>query len=119
MDTTQVLKALEAELRELDTKKSELARAIETIRRIIVIGSPETASPSRSVMRANMTVEDAAIACLREVGHKMKTADIAARLGKPTNPIFTALTRSAKKADGPVVKSGPGTWALREWKRAA
>lgn len=118
MDSTEVLSALEAELRVLDQKRAELAHAIETIRPIITgKASPKTASAvQRRRRRGKVSLGDKAVEHLRKVGQPMNTRDLAAAVGNPSkNPrsqygtLFSALSRKLK--DGTVKRAGSGLWA--------
>ena len=89
MDSIEVLTTLEAELRKLDVQRADLARAIETIRRIIVVGRPETArQPGSPVAPAEgKTTADRAIAYLQSVGGRAKMKALVEAVGNPSrNP---------------------------------
>lgn len=76
-----------------------------------------------STMFRAMSIPDAAIKLLRLRDKPMKNPEIAAELkdgglimnsAQPVNTVGSVLTRRSKEV-GDIVKTGRGTWALREW----
>jgi len=117
VDSAEVLKALEAELRALDAKRAELARAIETIRGIIVVGKPETRSKSTQADE-KATLAGRAVAYIRKSGGRAKMTDIVAAIGdkgkderSQYGSIYGALKRRAED-DSNLTLAEPGVWQV-------
>jgi len=130
MESTELLTALEAELKAIDAKRGELAEAIETIRGIIVIGKPTTkpASPvaakavpkPRRKRNKATSCADRAIGVIEKAGRPVKMSELIEAIGDPKKDrqgnygnIFSALTRRAK-SDKSVALVSPGTWDLKK-----
>lgn len=119
MDSAEVLKALEAELRALDHKRAELARAIETIRGIIVVGKPETMRPEPIPMDGKLTLADRAIAYIKRSGGRAKMTDIVTAVGdrekdqrSQYGSIYGALKNKAED-DSTLTLAEPGIWQVK------
>ena len=119
MESAEVLKALEAELRAIDTKRAELSRAIETIRRIIVVGKPETQRVEPSQQNTKLTVADRAIAYIKKSGGKAKMTDIVTAVADPTKDrhsqygtIYGALRNRSEDEGSGLTLAEPGVWQV-------
>jgi hypothetical protein len=116
VDSAEVLKHLEAELRALEAKRAELSRAIETIRRIIVVGKPEPVSREQTPEPTGHAIADRAIAYIIKNGGKAKMTDLVTELveaGRDRHSQYGTIYGALKKraaADQKLKLAEPGVW---------
>lgn len=119
MGSAEVLRALEAELKTLDNKRAELARAIETIRRIIVVGKPETIRQDSIAKDGRETLADRAMAYIRAAGGRARMTAIVTAVGDSDRDqrsqygsIYGALKNKAEN-DPTLTLVEPGVWQVK------
>lgn len=137
-ETTETVDPLDAMIAQLKVKMAKLQAAVDALEAVRgeglgAVEAPTAKPVETAATKANwekdstlfraMSIPDASIKLLKLADRPMKNPEIASYLkagglimnsADPVNTIGSVLTRRWQQT-GDIVKTGRGTWALKEW----